>query len=253
MRRRLLLVGGAPITELGLVLAETGFEVETAPDGFYATTLLERSRPAAVVTAAELPDMEPVELAEILAGDPMLAGVRRVLVTAPGAPPPDAAVAALFDLVLPPGTPRQSAALLAIALAAGSPAVAAGAPVEAASLTGTLGAVDFPQLVQMLAASRLAGALHLGLAPEASVYFDRGEVIHCAWGRLHGWSAFREVLRAALAGDAPFQYWRLGLAEAFRVPRTLGAPVQELLLDAAIELDQTEPSGPSAHRGPTGA
>lgn len=253
MRRRLLLVGGAPIAGLGLVLTEAGFEVETAPDGFYATTLLERSRPAAVVAAAELPDMEPVELAQILAGDPALAGVQRVLVTAPGAPPPDAAVAALFDLVLPPGTPRQAAALLAIALDTRSPAKAAGAPGEAASLTGTLGAVDFPQLVQMLAASGLAGALHLGFTPEASVYFDRGEVIHCAWGPLQGRSAFREVLRAALAADAPFQYWRLGLAEAFRVPRSLGSPVQELLLNAAIELDQTEPAGPAAHGGPTGA
>lgn len=253
MRRRLLLVGGTPVAGLGLVLAEAGFEVETAPDGFYATTLLERSRPAAVVTAAELPDMEPAELAQILAGDPVMAGVQRVLVTAPGAPPPEAAVAALFDLVLPPGTARQSAALLAIALEARAPAAAADTPTEAASLTGTLGAVDFPQLVQMLAASRLAGALHLGFTPEASVYFDRGEVIHCAWGPFLGRSAFREVLRAALAGDAPFQYWRLGLAEAFRIPRSLGGPVQQLLLDAAIEIDQTEAAGPAAHREPTGA
>lgn len=251
--RRLLLVGGEPLAALEPVLAAAGFEVETAPDGFYATTLLERSRPAAVLVPAELPDMTAGELAQIVAGDPALAGVRRVLVTPAGAEPPDAAVAEHFDLVLPPGTPEQSALLLRMALDR-RPAAAQGSPAgEPATLAGTLDAIDFPHLVQMLAASRVAGLLVLGFAPEARVFFDRGEIVHCEWGDLQGRRAFREVLSTALAADAPFRYRRLGLAEAFRVNRTVGAAVQELLIDSAIELDESRADGPAAQGGPRGA
>ena len=257
MNRRLLLVeGGAgtagALDALRKSLAADGFEVEVVPDGFYATQVLERRRPAAVVAPVRLPDMAADELAQILASDPALEAVRRILVPLPGEPLPDAATAARFDLVLPPDTsPQQAAVRIHLALSA-EPAPAPGAvePGAPASLSGTLGAVDFAQLAQLLAESRLAGVLGVGLpGEEAFVYFDRGEVVHCVWGELRGRDAFREILRGALSGGAPFRYRRLGLPEAFRLPKTLGLPVQRLLLDSAVELDQSSAGARPAHRG----
>jgi CheY-like chemotaxis protein len=257
VNRRLLLVesrsgtAGA-LDALRRSLAADGFEVEVAPDGFYATQVLERRRPAAVLAPVRLPDMEAAELAQILSSDPELRAVRRILVPLPGEPLPDAATAARFDLVLPPETtPQQAAFRIHLALAP-EPAPAPGAiePGAPPSLSGTLGAVDFAQLAQLLAESRLAGVLGVGMpGEEAFVYFDRGEVVHCAWGALRGREAFREILRGALSGGAPFRYRRLGLPEAFRVPKTLGLPAQRLLLDSAVELDQSTAGEPPAHRG----
>lgn len=260
-RRLLLVAPSAPdgvLDALAESLAEAGFEVATAPDGLYATQLLERAPAAAVLTPLRLPDMAAGELAQILAADPALAAVRRILVPLPHEPLPDTATARAFHAVMPPGTPpRQAAVLVHLALAPApperrdDPATAGAAPPRAAdAMSGTLGAVDFAQLVQLLAESRLAGVLGVELpGGEGLVYFDRGEVVHCAWGALRGREAFREVLAAALAGPAPFHYRRLGLAEAFRVPRSLGLPVQKLLLDASVELDQAAADARRGLRG----
>ncbi len=257
MNRRLLLVEG-PVGAAGALealrrsLAAAGFEVELAPDGFYATQVLERHPPAAVLVPVRLRDMAAAELAQLLADDPALRGVRRILAPLPGDPLPDAATARRFDLVLPPGTPPPQAAFLVHLTLAAAPAAAPGAPEPGppSSLSGTLGAVDFAQLAQLLAESGLAGVLGVGLpGGEGLVYFDRGEVIHCVWGALRGRDAFREILRGALSGGAPFRYRRLGLPETFRLPRTLGLPVQRLLLDTAVELDQATASASPARRG----
>lgn len=257
MNRRLLLVEGGPGTAEALDtlrrnLAADGFEVEVVPDGFYATQVLERRRPAAVVAPVRLSDMEADELAQILASDPALKSVRRILVPLPGDPLPDAATAVRFDLVLPPETPPQQAVVRIHLALAPEPAPAPDAvePGAPASLSGTLGAVDFAQLAQLLAESRLAGVLGVGLpGEEGFVYFDRGEVVHSAWGTLRGRDAFREILRGALSGGAPFRYRRLGLPEAFRLPRTIGLPIQRLLLDVAVELDQSSAAASPVHRG----
>ena len=256
MNRRLLLVeggsgvGGA-LDALRRSLAAGGFEVEVAPDGFYATQVLERRRPAAVLAPVRLPDMGADELAQILASDPALRAVRRILVPLPGEPLPDAATASGFHLVLPPETtPQQAALLVQVALTPEPAAPGADEPGAPPSLSGTLGAVDFAQLAQLLAESRLAGVLGVGLpGGEGFVYFDRGEIVHCVWGALRGRAAFREILRAALSGGAPFRYRRLGLPEAFRLPKTLGLTVQRLLLDVAVELDQATVDRSPAHRG----
>jgi CheY-like chemotaxis protein len=257
VNRRLLLVAGhagsaGALDRFARSLVAAGFEVELAPDGCYATQVLERRRPAAVVAPVRMPDMEAGELAQLLTADPELGAVRRILAPLAGEPLPDAETARRFDLVLPPGTPPPQAAFLVhLALAAAPAAAVPGAPEPGPppSLSGTLGAIDFAQLAQLLAESRLAGVLGVGLpGGEGFVYFDRGEIVHSAWGALRGHDAFREILRAALAGGAPFRYRRLSLAEAFRLPRTLGLPVQRLLLDAAVELDKGG-AGPAARQG----
>lgn len=261
MSADVLLVAGDRLTRLVECLAAAGLEVEIAPDAFYATLLLERQRPAAVLVPGRLPDMEPRELGRILADDPALAAVRRILVALPGDDAPDAETAAAFELVLAASSPEQLATAIARAIDSPRPRPAPAPPAqppaepageaEAASepevsLSGSFEAVDFAQLTQLLATTRQAGVLRIDLdGGEGLIYFDRGEVIHCAWGKAEGWTAFREVLRAALSTRAPFRYQRLSAAEVFRLPKSLGAPVTRLLLAAAVELDEA----PVAVRG----
>lgn len=263
MSTEVLVVGGDGLDRLRRCLTEAGFEVESAPDGFYATLFLERRRPAAVLVPTRLPDMKPQELGRILADDEALAAVQRILVPLPGEGAPDAETAAEFDFVAPADTPPERlASRIAAAIdprrpraapeAESEPRLEAGTEV---SLSGTFEAVDFAQLTQLLATTRLAGVLRIDLeGGEGLIYFDRGEVIHCAWGETEGWPAFREVLRAALSTCAPFRYHRLAAAEVFRLPKTLGAPVTRLLLSAAVELDEApHVTRAAAREGRTGA
>jgi hypothetical protein len=253
MRPTVLLVGGGSetLSGLGRSLAEVGFDVEVAPDGFYAALLLERRRPAAIVVPSSLPDMRPQELGQILASDPDLAAVQRILVPLSAEELPDAETAEHFHLVLPLGaTPDRLALLVQAAL---DPARAAAGPKP--TLAGTLEAVEFAPLTQLLAETRLVGVLRIGFADgEALVYFHRGEVIHCRWGEIEGRRAFQEILRASLSASATFRFDKLGLTEAFRVPRTMGGPVQNLLLAAAVGLDEgPQPGRKVSGGGPAGA
>lgn len=253
MKRSVLLVGGdlGAVAALGQALAEAGFNVEASPDGFYAALVLERDRPAAVVVPSSLPDMSCKELGQILASDPDLAAVQRILLPLDPQQLPDAETAALFQLVLPAGEAPERIAFLVQGLL--EPGRSPGG--REASLSGTLDAVDFPQLIQLLAEARLGGVLRLDLAAgEGLVYFHRGEVIHCSWGDLEGIAAFREVLRSSLAAGSPFRYEKLTNTEAFRIPRTIGGPVPRLILSAAVDLDETgDPSVAASGRGGSSA
>jgi hypothetical protein len=239
MSRTVLLVcGDAPgLAPLRRSLAAAGLEVEVAPDGFYTTLLVERRRPDAVVVPSSLPDMAARELGQILSGDPQLAAVLRVLAPLAGEPPTDPGTAEPFHLVLPPAAPPERRAMLLVAALDGRGPQA-------------LDAVDFAQLLQLLGESRLGGVLTIELPDgEARVSFHRGEVVHCAWAGLEGLPAFCEVLRASLGSGAAFRYDRLTTTAAFRLPRTIGSPVQRLLLAAAVDLDEGQGAGRRASGG----
>jgi CheY-like chemotaxis protein len=237
MKRTVLIAGGeaAALAALRRSLGEAGFRVEVSPDGFYAALLLERERPAAVLVPSSLPDMEPRELGQILRSDPDLSAIQRILIPLSAGELPDPETAELFHLVLPAGAAAErQAALVEAALAPGRPAAE-----PAPSLSGTLEAVDFPQLIQLLAETRLSGVLRIRFkGSEAQIYFNRGEVIHCAWGEFEGRRAFVEILRAAVAPGVPFRYEKMSLTDAFRLPKTITGPVQKLLLAAAVDLDE---------------
>ncbi len=227
-------------------LLAAGLKVETAPDGFYATLSLERRRPTAILMPSRLSDMTAIELSNILADDPALADVRRVLLLFIGDQGVDPAaggasrkeLAASFDLVIPDGLPEELIAERVVAL------IGSGSAFSGNGLSGNLGTVDFAQLIQLLGGSREPGVLHLELghgAPiEARIYFDRGEIVHCAWGDEDGEEAFRTILRMALVEPARFRYQQLPRAGLFKVPKTLNSPAHRLLLTAAAQIDEED-------------
>lgn len=245
MSARVLLVGEDDrLTPLRLCLLAAGLEVETAPDGFYATLYLERRRPAAVLVPLHLQDMTAAELGTILADDPTLAEVRRVLVPLAGDELAGGELAGgeladTFDLVLPAGVADELLAERVATLVDPERQTDDGA-----DLSGSLATVDFAQLTQLLAGSRAPGVLRLDLGQgedgEARIYFDRGEIVHCTWGEASGGRAFRDILRAALAEPAPFHYERLSTAEIFKLPKSLTGSVTRLLLTAAAEIDEED-------------
>lgn len=250
MKPRILLVEGSleGQSELGRALEDAGFEVVVAPDGFFATTLLERNRPAMLLTGTELPDMGALELMQILADDPHLADLRRVLLprAADGEVPQE--LAAAFDLVLPPGVaPAHLAAILRRSLA--TPSLTSPAP--APSLKGTLDALEFASLAQLLGNAELTGVLRLTFEPgEGLIYFDRGQVVHAVFGEARGMEAFVAVTRnAGATAGAAFRFEKLGTAEVFCLPRSLGTSIHKLLLAAAVELDEASPRAAAGRSG----
>lgn len=245
--------------EVGAALKASGYEVVSAPDGFYATLVLERERPAAVVVPYQLSDMPAVELGSILAEDPQLAEVRRVLIGAPaeilgGAKGDD--LLRLFDLVIPVGAVgRTLAASLSLC---GGPA---GQSTE--GMRGNLEAVDFPELVQLLAGSGRPGVLRLDLRPrggnladhqsaevgEARLYFDHGEIVHCIAGKQSGEQAFDYLLEIGLAGETEFRYERQSRADVFKLPRSIHGRADQLLLAAAARRDARRWESETSEKG----
>ena len=256
MKPLVLLIGdGETARGLEAALAQAGCRVETAPDGFYATLALERKNPVAVVVPYELDDMPAAELGAILAEDPNLADVRRVLIGVP----PDVHGGATgdelrraFDLVI-------SSAVSPSRLADGVCSFILPRRNEATGgLRGNLDAVDFPELVQLLAGSGDAGVLllklpdetRLGVDGRARLYFDRGKIVHCTFGEESGERAFDSVLDVALAGRAEFRYQRLSREEIFKLPRSLHGRADQVLLSAAARRDARQwEAGAESGRG----
>jgi hypothetical protein len=101
---KILLIEPDPVraaTLAAALAAAGGVEVLSAPDGFYALTLMERELPDLVVVAGTwLGGIGVGELGAIVRSDPALAGVRLALCASPAAPPADLNGGGVFDLVL---------------------------------------------------------------------------------------------------------------------------------------------------------
>ena len=104
-------------------------------------------------------------------------------------------------------------------------------------LRGSLEVVSLFDLVFTLAQKRTSGRLYLLLeGNEASLFLREGCPVHAAYGALTGEAAVTAIFAAAeRRPDAEF-YYEAGEVTPSSV--TLHAPVQELLLKAAVALDR---------------
>lgn len=104
-------------------------------------------------------------------------------------------------------------------------------------LRGSLEVVSLFDLVFALAQKRTTGRLYLLLeGDETSLFLREGRPVHAAYGVLTGEAAVTAIFAAAeRRPDAEF-YYEVG--EVAPASVTLHAPVQELLLKAAVALDQ---------------
>lgn len=237
------------LASLQRALSDVGFtEVSAVPNASFALTTLERDRPDLVVSRARIPDIDGVELCSIIRSDPTMAGVLFLLLAAPEDQVAERTLDGGPDRMLVGDftVPAIVSEVLSLLGPVEPPAPAAPAPLpEAAGLRGALDVMDLPDLAQAIALGGKTGRLTLALpSGEGSLLFDRGRVVHAAYGPLTGENAFAALVVAAQRdAQSSFLFTPLeGIGPD--LPRTIQRrSVEQLLLAAATEID--EGTGPA--------
>lgn len=194
-----------------------------------ALTLLAQDPADLIVSAAELADASGAEFFRAVRTTPALREVAFVL---------------LDETVLETFQPSPSEVVLgrethpAVVLASASGLLARRpTPVQGASLRGSLEAVSLFDLVFALAQRRTTGRLELLLEGRAaSLFLREGHPVHAAYGALTGEAAVTAIF--AVTERYPETAFSYEVGGAAPPGVTLHASVQELLLKAAIVLDQ---------------
>jgi CheY-like chemotaxis protein len=229
-------------------LAEVGVDdILAVTSGSFALTMLERNRPDLIVSRAGVPDIDGYELCAIVRADPLMTGVRFLLLASPG----DEAAASMLedkpDQTLAGDLPLSAivAEVLVLlergtAALAPTPAPAAPAPLDAAhGLRGSLSVMELPDITQAIALGVKTGQLVVTLSSgHGSIFFDRGKVVHAEFFGLIGETAFAALLVAA-HGEATgsFVFNPLETPTANGV-KTIHRDLKQLLLSAAAGIDE---------------
>jgi CheY-like chemotaxis protein len=238
----------ATLAAMQAALARGGVDdVLAVTSGSFALTMLERNRPDLIVSRAGVPDIDGYELCAIVRADPLMAGVRFLLLASPG----DEAAASMLedkpDQTLAGDLPLSAIVSEVLVLLARSAAVppapppspAAAAPSEAHGLRGSLSVMELPDITQAIALGVKTGQLVVTLsAGRGSIVFDRGRIVHAEFFGLIGETAFAALLVAA-HGEATgnFVFNPLETATANGV-KTIHRDLKQLLLSAAAEIDE---------------
>jgi CheY-like chemotaxis protein len=236
------------LANLQRALSDVGFtEVSAVPNASFALTTLERERPDLVVSRARIPDIDGVELCSIIRSDPTMAGVLFLLLAAPDDEVAERTLDGGPDRMLVGDftVPAIVSEVLSL-LGPVEPPAPEPAPVpEVAGLRGALDVMDLPDLAQAIALGGKTGRLSLALpSGEGVLLFDRGRVVHAAYGPLTGENAFAALVVAAQR-DAQSSFLFTPLEEIGPdFPRTIQRrSVEQLLLAAATVID--EGTGPA--------
>jgi CheY-like chemotaxis protein len=222
-------------------------DVLAVTSGSFALTMLERNRPDLIVSRVGVPDIDGYELCSIVRADPLMTGVRFLLLASPGDEAPGAALEDKPDQTLAGDLPLSaivSEALVLLERGAPPPAPppppAAPTPLDGAhGLRGSLSVMELPDITQAIALGVKTGELVVTLsAGRGSIFFDRGKVVHAEFFGLIGETAFAALLVAA-HGEATgnFVFNPLETATANGV-RTIHRDLKQLLLSAAADIDE---------------
>lgn len=225
--------------KLGSALKSEGFEVLTSSQGAYALTMLEWSKPAAVLCATNLREMAAYEIAPILRADAKTASIPIIAVGNGG----DQALMEAFRHGCDDYIDRRSGieeiaahirAFLVSRLEGFQPTQMV--PNSMAALTGDLSRMDLPGVIQMLNQARQTGALSINTGEiDGVIYFDAGEMSHAECGALFGDEAVIHILKSCEgAGEGVYKFV-YGVTAAQRTVLRSGT---DLMLDAMRELDE---------------
>jgi CheY-like chemotaxis protein len=243
------------LAALQRALTDMGFtDVSAVPNASFALTTLERDRPDLVVSRARIPDIDGWELCSIIRSDPTMAGMLFLLLAEPGDEaaerPIDGGPDRLLvgDFTVPAIVDEVVSLLGPVEAQAPAPAVPE-APIpapEATGLRGALDVMDLPDLAQAISLGGKTGRLILALpSGEGTLLFDRGRIVHAAFGPLTGEAAFASLVVAAQR-DAQSRFVFTPLESVGpEFPRTIKRSVEQLLLAAAAEIDEGR-TGPAA-------
>src|SRR5690348_3738853 len=225
--------------KLSGALKSEGFEVLTTSQGAYALTMLEWTKPAAVLCATNLREMAAYEIAPILRADAKTATIPIIAVGNGG----DQALMEAFrhgcdDYI----DRRRSVDEIAAHVRAFLLSRQEGfqptqmVPNSMAALTGDLSRMDLPGVIQMLNQARQTGALNINAGvTDGVIYFDAGEMSHAECGALFGDEAVIHILKSCEgAGEGVYKFV-YGVTAAQRTVLRSGT---DLMLDAMRELDE---------------
>lgn len=225
--------------KLGSALKSEGFEVVTSSQGAYALTMLEWSKPAAVLCATNLREMAAYEIAPILRADAKTAAIPIIAVGNGG----DQALMEAFrhgcdDYIDRRSGVEEIAAHVRTFLLSRQEGFQPTqmVPNSMAALTGDLSRMDLPGVIQMLNQARQTGALNINAGEiDGVVYFDAGEISHAECGALFGDEAVIHILKSCEgAGEGVYKFV-YGVTAAQRTVLRSGT---DLMLDAMRELDE---------------
>jgi CheY-like chemotaxis protein len=244
---------------LHAALRRAGFDdVATVTSGAFALTTLERNRPDLIVSRAVVPDIDGYELCAIVRNDPAMTGVLFLLLEGPGDHATEPRHEDKPDQVLAGDLPLANivsavAVLLqrddateadeaevtpAIARveAPSSPAALAEAPPDAFEV------MKLAEAMQEIVVGQKTGHLVLTLrSGRGVIVFERGKIVHAEFFGLIGETAFAALLVAA-HGEAQgtFAFEALTALPA-NAMRTINCDLKQLLMSAAIGIDEGRP------------
>lgn len=225
--------------KLSDALKTEGFEVVTSSQAAYALTMLEWNRPAAVLCATNLREMNAYEIAPILRADSKTAAIPIIAVGNGG----DQALMEAFrsgcdDYVDRRRAPDDIAAHVRAFLVSRQEGFQPTqmVPSSMATLTGDLSRLDLPGVIQMLGQARQTGALNINTDDtDGVIYFDGGELSHAECGLLFGDEAVIHILKSCEGAGKGVYKFVYGTTAAHR---TVLRSATDLMLDAMRELDE---------------
>ncbi|HXT87347.1 MAG TPA: DUF4388 domain-containing protein [Verrucomicrobiae bacterium] len=225
--------------KLSSALKSEGFEVLTSSQGAYALTMLEWSKPAAVLCATNLREMAAYEIAPILRADAKTSAIPIIAVGNGGAQALMEAFRHGCDDYI---DRRRSAEEIAAHVRAFLLSRQEGfqptqmVPNSMAALTGDLSRMDLPGVIQMLNQARQTGALNINAGvTDGVIYFDAGEMSHAECGALFGDEAVIHILKSCEGADEGVYKFVYGVTASQRTVLRSGT---DLMLDAMRELDE---------------
>lgn len=226
-------------------LQSEGTQVLVASGGLFALTMLERERPHLILSRSDLGDMSGEELCSMVKRDNLLSGTQVVLLARNLDEKFWAEQEGEFDLVLLDDRPLEAlAASLRRMLDRGlRPMTDDSRSVEmgrAQVITGSLGVLSFAELTQAFSQTGKTGSLILDAEEgRGEVLFADGKVRHAVFGRSRGIPAFARLFyETERSANTAFRFEPLSLEQISEMPRTIDQTAQQLLLSAAVHLDE---------------
>lgn len=233
-----------------------GYEVSVATSGEDALSMVKKRRPDLIITQAMMEDMYGSELCSMVRADPTTKEVMLVLMVDRASQMAHAATRTDADIVLPENSPPATVVTRVdtqVRLRGLPSAAPPRAPVQetarkpsetgaAATLQGSLAVMDLTEVAQAVSIGRKTGRLVLSLpAGEGLMLFESGRVVHAEFGKQAGDGAFSALVMASHRDrGGHFSFIPIETQEAPHLPKTITKDLETLLLNVAVEIDESE-------------
>lgn len=222
--------------ELSKTLSAKGHTSQFAEGGFYALTMLERNKPDAILSSADVVDMSGFDFYEIIRSDESLNAVVFLLLD-------DDKRDQLThgkDLSLPPNASADAIVAALTQGPASSPFKSrAFAANQGTQVSGTLEVLTLFDLIMSLTQNGRSGKLFLLIDDkEAVISIVEGQVVHAQFGDELGEAALKDIFfQSELTNNTEFLFEAKEPSEMSVPSVTIKASVKELLFRVAVDLD----------------